>query len=123
MISRDWAEQFAAEWIDAWNSHDLERIFSHYRDDFEMSSPLIVERMGVPSGTLRGKDAIRPYWSIGLTATPPLKFVLVDVLVGVDCIAIYYRSITRNRLVTEVLQFDALRRVIRGSGLYAAPRE
>ncbi|MEJ0007063.1 MAG: nuclear transport factor 2 family protein [Steroidobacteraceae bacterium] len=80
MISRTWAEQFALEWIEAWNSHDLERILSHYRDDFEMSSPLIVERMGVASGTLKGKDAIRPYWRIGLASTPPLKFELVDVL-------------------------------------------
>jgi hypothetical protein len=26
-IDRKWAEAFAREWIDAWNAHDLERIF------------------------------------------------------------------------------------------------
>ncbi len=46
--------------VAAWNAHDLDRIFSHYADDFEMRSPLIVERMGISSGTLKGKDAIRP---------------------------------------------------------------
>ena len=118
MITATWAQQFAEEWIAAWNSHDLERILAHYRDDFEMQSPLIIERMGVPSGTLKGKDAIRPYWQIGLAANPPLHFELQDVLVGVDTIAIYYRSATRNRMVAEILRFDGQRRVIHGAGLY-----
>ena len=65
MISEDWARNFAAEWIAAWNVHDLERILSHYIDDFEMQSALIVERMGVRSGILKGKEAIRPHWQQG----------------------------------------------------------
>jgi len=39
MLSKAFADHFAAEWIAAWNSHDLERILSHYTDNFEMSSP------------------------------------------------------------------------------------
>ena len=35
------AERFATDWIAAWNSHDLDRVLTHYEDDFEMSSPLI----------------------------------------------------------------------------------
>ena len=50
MIDRKWAREFAVEWIAAWNAHDLDRILSHYADDFEMRSPLIAERMGVASG-------------------------------------------------------------------------
>lgn len=102
MIDRARAKAFAAEWIDAWNSHDLDRILSHYTDDFEMSSPLIVERMGIAEGVLRGKRSIRPYWQRGLDARPPLHFELRDVLVGVNTIVIYYRSTTRNRMVAEV---------------------
>ena len=48
MTDPNWARRFAEEWIAAWNAHDLERILPHYSDDFEMHSPLIVERMGVP---------------------------------------------------------------------------
>lgn len=61
MIERAWAEAFARDWIDGWNAHDLERILAHYADDFEMTSPLIVQRMGVPGGKLKGKEAIRAY--------------------------------------------------------------
>jgi ketosteroid isomerase-like protein len=39
MMTAEFAAQFAEEWIAAWNSHDLDRILSHYADDFEMASP------------------------------------------------------------------------------------
>src|SRR5712664_3480888 len=84
MIDRNWAEAFAREWVDAWNAHDLERILSHYRDNFEMASPLIVERMGVASGRLKGKEAIRRYWGQGLAGAPDLRFELTAVMVGVN---------------------------------------
>ncbi|MFC6805599.1 hypothetical protein ACFQE2_07705 [Methylophaga thalassica] len=54
-MDKNAAEQFAHEWIAAWNSHDLTQILSHYDDDFEMTSPLIVKLMGEPSGKLKGK--------------------------------------------------------------------
>jgi ketosteroid isomerase-like protein len=120
IIDRDWAERFAREWIEAWNSHDLERIFSHYVDDFEMSSPYIVERMAEPSGVLRGKDAIRPYWTWGLELQPPIEFELLGVYAGVDKVAIHYRSVGR-RLVTEILTFNAERRATHGVALYGDP--
>ena len=55
MIDQQWAQAFAKDWIASWNAHDMDRILSHYTDDFEMSSPLIVERLGLPEGKLRGK--------------------------------------------------------------------
>src|ERR1700733_11419636 len=113
MIDRDWADSFAQEWVGAWNAHDLERIFSHYSDDFEMASPLIVQRMGVPSGRLKGKDAIRPYWHQGLAASPPLRFELLAVMVGVDSLAVLYRSVTAGRSVIERFEFDEHRLVVR----------
>ena len=120
VIDPEWARQLAAEWVAAWNSHDLDRILSHYIDDFEMRSPLIAERGFSPTGTLRGKTAIRPYWTAGLAATPPLHFELLDVYTGADTLVIHYRSVGR-RLVTEVLELDADRRIIRGSACYGPP--
>jgi ketosteroid isomerase-like protein len=117
MIDAVWARQFAGEWIEAWNSHDLDRIFSHYTDDFEMTSPLIIERMKVESGTLRGKDQIRLYWQMGLEAIPPLRFELLDVLVGVNSITLYYRR-TSAKLAAEVLIFNNHQQVIKGIAHY-----
>jgi ketosteroid isomerase-like protein len=74
MITSDRAVKFAEEWIDAWNSHDLDLILSHYSDDFEMSSPRIVQAMNEPSGTLKGKNNIRMYWEKSLNQSPNLRF-------------------------------------------------
>jgi len=38
MIDNEFAREFGAHWIEAWNRHDLEQVLSHYRDDFDMSS-------------------------------------------------------------------------------------
>jgi ketosteroid isomerase-like protein len=119
VIDRAFARRFAEEWIAAWNAHDLERILSHYDDDFEMTSPLIVERMGVASGRLCGKDAVRPYWAGGLAARPGLHFTLVEVLVGVDALTILYRS-ELGVQVAETIGFDARGRAVRASAHYGA---
>jgi ketosteroid isomerase-like protein len=118
MLSESGAREFAAEWIAAWNAHDLERILGHYTDDFEMQSPFILTTMGVTTGSLKGKAAVRPYWQRALAAQPLLRFELRDILVGVDTIALYYLSTTRNRMVAEVLRFNAEGRVVWGAGLY-----
>ena len=36
----DDAQRFVAQWVGAWNSHDLESILTHFRDDVIFSSPL-----------------------------------------------------------------------------------
>ena len=112
------AQQFAAEWIAAWNSHDLDRILSHYTDDFEMSSPRIVEYLAEPSGTLAGKDNLRAYWTIGLSRNPNLHFTLVEVLAGANSLAIHYRN-EKGVAVSEVLFFDSTGRVFRAAAHYA----
>ena len=120
VLSREFATRFAAEWIAAWNSHDLTRILAHYADDFEMFSPLIIERVGEASGVLRGKEKVGAYWKIGLAASPPLRFELIDVYAGVSSLTIHYRSVGR-RIAAEVLEFDAQCRVVRGRAHHGGP--
>ena len=104
MISREFGEEFAKEWIEAWNSHDLERILSHYADDFTMSSPYIALIAGVASGTLTGKALVRAYWAAAtLEKMPTLRFELVQTLVGADSVTIYYQGV--KGMVAEVFFF------------------
>ncbi|WP_427968530.1 YybH family protein [Altererythrobacter sp.] len=117
-ISPEFAEEFAREWVEAWNSGDLERILSHYCDDFEMRSPLIAERGCSSDGCLRGKDAIRPYWAAGLAATPPIQFELIGVHCGIGAIAICYRSIGRGKIVVERIELGPDGKGIRAEALY-----
>lgn len=120
MLDLAWAKQFAEEWAAAWNAGDLARIFAHYHDDFEFASPLIRERGFDASGCLRGKDAMRPYWSAGLAAEPPLRFEVIDVFVGVESVSIQYRSVGRKR-VCETFYLDANLKVVRAHANYGEP--
>jgi len=119
VIDDAFATALAREWVAAWNSGDLDRILGHYFDDFEMRSPLIAARGFSPTGTLRGKAAIRPYWTAGLAATPPIRFELLGAYGGIDTVVIHYRSVAR-KFVTEILELDAERRIVRGSACYGA---
>lgn len=92
MLTREFADHFATEWLDSWNAHDLPRILSHYTDDFEMNSAYIVQIVGETSGKLKGKEAIGAYWKAALERIPTLHFELFSTLLGVDSIVIYYKG-------------------------------
>ena len=100
-VQTEIAEKFSKEWVKAWNSHDIDKILSHYTEDFEMSSPLIVSRMGITSGTLKGKEAVRKYWCLGLKKQPDLHFEFVNVCLGVNSITINYKG--PNGLSAEII--------------------
>ena len=117
MIDQEFAAHFAADWIAAWNSHDLERILAHYSDDFEMSSPVIVQIVGEPSGGLKGKVAVGAYWTKALELIPELHFELVTTLLGVDSITLYYKG--ARGMAAEVFYFDSARQVVRACAHYA----
>ncbi|HEV7732387.1 MAG TPA: nuclear transport factor 2 family protein [Candidatus Binatia bacterium] len=117
MIDERTADAFAAEWIAAWNSHDLPRILSHYADDFEFSSPIIVEVVGEPSGTLVGKAAIGAYWTKALARRPDLRFALVAVLRGMRSLVIHYRR-HDGRLASELVELGTDGKVVRSIAHY-----
>jgi hypothetical protein len=116
MLTKDFANHFAAEWIAAWNAHDLTRILSHYTADFEMSSPYIAQLMGEPGGKLKGRLAVGDYWRLALERMPTLHFELVSMLVGVDSIVLYYKG--ARGLAAEAFFFDAAGLVVRASAHY-----
>lgn len=116
MISREFGENFAKEWIEAWNSHDLDRILSHYSEDFTMSSPYIAQIAGVESSSLTGKPAVRAYWATALRKMPALRFELVQTLVGAESVVIYYRGV--RGMAAEVFFFGQDHLVHRAAAHY-----
>jgi ketosteroid isomerase-like protein len=119
MLEQAFAEQFAAEWIEAWNSHDLQRILTHYTDDFEMCTPYIAQLTGEASGTLKGKEAVGAYWAKGLQRTPNLQFELLELLIGVNSLTLYYQN-HRGQFVAEVLHFAENGKVEKAFAHYAS---
>ncbi|GJM31601.1 MAG: hypothetical protein DHS20C18_06020 [Saprospiraceae bacterium] len=99
------AKEFAKNWVEAWNSHDMNEILHHYTDDFEITTPMIKMALGIDTGTLKGKEAIADYWSKALEKMPDLKFELYDVTKSVNSIALYYQSVMNKRSI-EVMFFN-----------------
>jgi ketosteroid isomerase-like protein len=111
------AREFAQQWVDAWNAHDLDGVLAHFADDAEFSSPVAAQLLPETHGILRGKEAIRGYWTIGLERIPDLRFEVIDVYAGVDLLVIHYRNHVGG-LVNEVLLLNAAGLVQRGYGTY-----
>ena len=116
MIDKEFADHFAAEWIDSWNKHDLDRILSHYIDKFEMSSPVIIKLAGDPSGTLKGKESIGSYWAKALQLFPKLHFELIATFVGVGSITLYYNGVRGPS--AEVFHFNQVGKVTKAYAHY-----
>jgi len=116
-MEKNFAIQFAHDWVDSWNRHNLSSILSHYSDDFEMRSPMIVKITGDASGVLKGKEAVEAYWAEALKMVPDLHFELMSVCAGVDSVAVQYRGVG-GRVAVEVFSFDVDGKVVRAHAHY-----
>jgi hypothetical protein len=114
------AREFADRWIAAWNSHDLERIVDQFSEDALLVSPRVVELLGDPKGEIRGRPALRAYFTKGLKAAPNLRFELTHVYRGIEDLALEYQRHDGRRVV-EVMEIDAARRVKRAAVYYTSP--
>jgi hypothetical protein len=102
--------QFAEQWYEAWNAHDLDRILAHYRDDVTLRSPMVVAITGREDGIVVGRDALASYFSRGLEAYLDLRFEPLALFVGVDSVVLNYRSV-RGLLTAEFMGLDPNLRV------------
>lgn len=107
MIDRKWAEKFAEEWIEAWNSFDLNAVLAHYADNVVFHSPRIAAVMGEPVAFVTGKDALARYWTKALSQGKDLRFHLERVYVGSDNLSISYRNHRAQHVVETFIFNDA----------------
>jgi hypothetical protein len=80
----------AEAWIAAWNARDLDAV---------------IDRLGRPDGTLRGKPELRACFARGM-ANPALHFTLDDVRLGVNALCILYTREGGKRCA-DTMQLDA----------------
>ncbi|WP_269235430.1 nuclear transport factor 2 family protein [Flavobacterium flavigenum] len=98
-------KKFAKQWIESWNSHDLEDIMKHYADDIQITTPMLKLAAGIESGSIQGKEEVRAYWEKALIKIPDLHFELIEVTSGIDSVALYYKSVM-NKMAVEVMFFN-----------------
>ena len=114
----EFARMFSEEWVESWNSHDIEKIISHYADKLEFKSPLIVERYSDPDGTIYNREKLREYFLIGLNKNPSLRFKLKRVFLGINGLTLYYEN-ARGGETAEYFEFNGENKVIRSVSCYS----
>ena len=116
-LSHDRARAFAADWIAAWNAHDLAAILSHYAPDVVLTSPVAARVTG--DATVTGIDALSRYFGRGLELFPSLHFILHDVFAGHSTLVLIYTNQSGTR-TAEWMQFSDEGQVIRVAAQYSA---
>ena len=109
---------FAERWLTAWNAYDLDAVLALFHDDVVFTSPLAARVVPESEGVVRGKSALRKYWSAALAQVPDLHFELTSLFAGVDTLLIGFRMNDGPERY-EILHFRG-ERVSEGHGTYRA---
>lgn len=112
------AIEFAREWESAWNRRDVESVLKHFHEDVVFTSPVAKQIGFAEDGVVKGKDALRRYWILGLEKSPGLRFQVTTVYEGVNTLVIAFKN-QQGSDRAEALTFrDGL--VIAGHGMSLA---
>jgi hypothetical protein len=118
MIDAEFAQDFARDWVKAWNDHDLEAILSHYAEDVVFHSPRIRLVTGRDVDSVFGKTELHAYWSKALEQARDLYFEMDQVLTGSDALTVLYTN-QRSQYVAETFIFGKDRKVVSSIAAYA----
>ena len=109
-------QQFADEWVPHGTLTMSTRCSRHFHDGGVFTSPVAARVLPAIGGVVRGKDALRHYWTTALALLPDLHFDVIGVYRGESTLVINYRN-HRGEHVNEVLIFDGAL-VREGHGTY-----
>jgi SnoaL-like domain len=116
-LSEQRAVELAAEWVEAWNAHDLDAIIDLYAPGIVFQTPTIIDSLGIPDGRVEGLEDLREHFSRGLERLPDLHFDLEQVYCGVSSLAMTYRW-ADGTPVCELHEYDSQERIERVQALY-----
>ncbi len=121
-MNRIEANEFAADWISAWNRKDVNAVLEHYVDDARFISPKAAIFAGGPF--VEGKKALSQYWQLAAEKIEKIEFTLDHIAWDGDSreLIIFYEANlngVRNR-ACETMKFDSSGKQISGEAMYGA---
>ena len=96
-------QNWARNWVNAWNGRDLDTLLTCYADTIELRSPFA--KVYSRDGVVRGKPALREYWGEVLRRLPVLEITLVAVYSGHMAMTLHYRD-NNGRNCLETILFN-----------------
>ncbi len=80
----------AHAWFDAFNAHDIEALLSLYDEDAEHYSPKLKIHQPLTNGFIKGKPALRAWWSDAFKRLPQLHYELLQLIEEGDQVFMEY---------------------------------
>jgi ketosteroid isomerase-like protein len=99
----------AANWVQAFNAHDLESLLRLYHDEATHYSPKLKVRHPETKGLIKGKLALRTWWQDAFNRLPSLKYELIRLTPYEDRVFMeYIRHVTgeEDLAVGEMLEIQ-----------------
>ena len=113
-MTREEVETVAIRWAEAWNARAIETVLEHFHESVVFTSPTALAVVGSP--IVRGKDALRGYWTAALGRIGSLRFTVDRVVwdpVSRELGIIYTSQIDgHNKRVSENLTFNESGQVV-----------
>jgi hypothetical protein len=85
--------RFIQDWLEGWNSRDVDRIMTHYSEHATFQSPSVLALKPKGEAIVRGRAAIRELYVKALERFPSLRFELEDVIERPSAVILLYRKI------------------------------
>ena len=98
-------EGFAKGWIQAWNQRDLEAVLSHYTEDIEFQSPLVVQAPRRDFRDRLGKTESAGVFPKGVGGlSRDIELELLGAYQGVNSLLIHFQA--KGRKAVEVMELN-----------------
>ncbi len=102
-------EAIALKWLEAFNTHDLEKLLSLYHSNAKHFSPKLKIRKPETNGLVTGKDALREWWQDAFDRLPSLSYNYTTLTANnIRVFMEYVRKVDGepDMLVAEVLELE-----------------
>ncbi|MDF0642581.1 MAG: nuclear transport factor 2 family protein [Nitrospira sp.] len=122
-MTREDREAFATRWAESWNRRAIETVLEYFHEDISFISPTALAVVGSP--VVRGKSALREYWTEALARITSLRFTVDRILwdpVHRELGIIYTSDIDgRTKKVSENFTFDENGRIVAAEVFHGVP--
>lgn len=111
-------ESIALQWMEAFNAHDLDKLLLLYSNDALHYSPKLKISQPSTYGYIKGKAALKVWWSKSFERLPNLHYELTSLTANNERVFMEYTRQVPNEadlLVAEVLEIDG---TIKASRVY-----
>ena len=100
-------ENIATKWLEAFNTHDLEKLLALYHNNARHFSPKLKIRKPETNGLVTGKEALREWWKDAFDRLPTLNYQATTLTANTDRVFMeYIRKVQGedDMLIAEVLE-------------------